>query len=45
MVGEKVARGLRERVLQKAMGMDMTYFEVEGVDVRIATVKIRLKYF
>lgn len=33
MVGEKVARGLRERVLQKAIGMDMTYFEVEGADI------------
>lgn len=34
MVGERVAKGLREQVLRKAMGMDMAYFEVEGVDVR-----------
>ncbi|KAF8460845.1 ABC transporter type 1, transmembrane domain-containing protein [Kalaharituber pfeilii] len=33
IVGERVARGLREQMLKKAMGMDMTYFEVECVDI------------
>jgi ATP-binding cassette, subfamily B (MDR/TAP), member 1 len=33
MVGERVSRGLREAVLEKAVGMDMAWFEVEGVDV------------
>lgn len=33
MVGERVSRGLREAVLEKAVGMDMAWFEVEGTDV------------
>lgn len=28
-----MVRGLREQMLQKVLGMDMAYFEVECVDV------------
>lgn len=33
MIGERVSRGLREEVLEKAIGMDIGWFEVEGADV------------
>jgi ATP-binding cassette, subfamily B (MDR/TAP), member 1 len=33
VVGERVSRGLREELVEKAMGMDMTYFDVESPDM------------
>ncbi|KAI5811593.1 ABC transporter-like protein [Peziza echinospora] len=33
MIGERIARGLREQVLRKVVGMDMAYFEVECPDI------------
>ncbi len=33
VVGEKVSRGLREQMVERALGMDMAYFEVDCPDV------------
>lgn len=37
IIGERVSRGLREQLVERALGMDMAYFEVESSDVRSDT--------
>ncbi|KAI9798066.1 MAG: hypothetical protein M1833_004963 [Piccolia ochrophora] len=33
MIGERVSRGLREQIVERALGMEMAYFEVDCPDI------------